>query len=77
MELDPLYVDTALRRWQKHTGKLAGAIHFIYMDWRHLPEILAAGRSTPSSRTCASGPRTTPAWALYRSQHQFVLACVN
>jgi hypothetical protein len=23
IELDPLYVDTALRRWQRHTGDLA------------------------------------------------------
>jgi ParB-like nuclease domain len=41
-----------------------GSIHFLFMDWRHLPELLAAaGRSTTNGRTCWSGTRATPARA--------------
>ena len=34
-------------------SSIDGSIHFIFMDWRHLPEILAAGECRP-----ISGPRT-------------------
>ena len=52
-----------------------GAIHFVCMDWRHMAELLDAGRKAvySSSRTSASGTRTTAAWAaFYRSKHELV-----
>jgi len=41
-----------------------GATAFVCMDWRHMGELLAAGRRTsPSSRTSWSGTRPTVGWA--------------
>ena len=43
----------------------SGSIHYICMDWRHLEELLAAGRDAYGElkKTSASGSRTTPGWA--------------
>jgi hypothetical protein len=41
-----------------------GSLHYIFMDWRHGEELLAAGRQTYGElKTFASGSRTTPVWA--------------
>lgn len=37
---------------------VAESLHYVCMDWRHMGELLAAGRVAYSS-----GPRTTPGWA--------------
>jgi ParB-like nuclease family protein len=39
-----------------------GAIAFIFMDWRHMGELLNAGEQVFSGRIFASGPRPTAAW---------------
>jgi hypothetical protein len=40
-----------------------GAIHFICMDWRHMNELLTAGKATtPNSRISASGAKTMADW---------------
>lgn len=51
-----------------------GAIHFICMDWRHLGEVLAAGRSTYSERKnlCVWAKTNGGMGSLYRSQHELV-----
>jgi DNA modification methylase len=53
---------------------LDGALHFVCMDWRHMEELLAAGKE------CYSGLLNVCVWAktcpglgsLYRSQHEMV-----
>ena len=52
-----------------------GAIHFQCMDWRHLPEILAAGTAayTDLKNICVWAKNNGGMGSLYRSQHEFVL----
>jgi DNA modification methylase len=51
-----------------------GAIHFQCMDWRHAPEILAAGETVYSElkNICVWAKTNGGMGALYRSQHEFV-----
>ena len=51
-----------------------GALQFIFMDWRHLGELLAAGRSvyTELKNVCVWIKNHTGMGALYRSRHELV-----
>jgi DNA modification methylase len=51
-----------------------GAIHFQCMDWRHVPEILAAGTAayTDLKNICVWAKNNGGMGSLYRSQHEFV-----
>ena len=51
-----------------------GAIHFVCMDWRHLPEILTAGTAnyTELKNICVWRKTNAGMGSLYRSQHEFV-----
>lgn len=51
-----------------------GAIHFICMDWRHLFELLTAGRSIYSEHKnlCVWTKTNGGMGSLYRSQHELV-----
>ena len=56
------FLTTVLGHLARHS--VDGAIHFVCMDWRHMGELLAAGRaSTANSRTSSCGTRPMPAWA--------------
>jgi DNA modification methylase len=52
-----------------------GAIHFICMDWRHLPELQAAGREVYSElkNLCVWNKSNAGMGSLYRSKHELVL----
>ena len=52
----------------------AGAIHFVCMDWRHLGEVLAAGKSAYSEfkNLCVWAKTNGGMGLLYRSQHELV-----
>lgn len=52
-----------------------GALHFVCMDWRHLPEILAAGRSAYDefANLCVWAKDNGGMGSLYRSQHELIL----
>ena len=52
-----------------------GALHFICMDWRHLGELLAAGRTVYSElKNLAVWVKNNPGMgSLYRSQHELIL----
>jgi len=40
-----------------------GSLHYLCIDWRHLGELLAAGRAAYGElKISASGSRTTPVW---------------
>jgi hypothetical protein len=42
-----------------------GSIHFLCMDWRHMAELLEAGRMAYTElKTCVYGPKTMRVWAL-------------
>ncbi len=52
-----------------------GAMHFWCMDWRHLSELFAAGRSNYSEckNLCVWNKTNAGMGSLYRSQHELVL----
>ncbi len=52
-----------------------GSLHIIFMDWRHLPEILTAGRSTYTAylNLCVWKKSQAGMGSLYRSQHELAL----
>lgn len=51
-----------------------GSIHFVFMDWRHMSEILAAGTSayTELKNLCVWAKTNGGMGSLYRSQHELV-----
>jgi len=51
-----------------------GAIHFVCMDWRHLGEVLAAGKRTFSDlkNICVWKKTNGGMGSLYRSQHEMI-----
>ncbi len=52
-----------------------GSVHTIFMDWRHLPEILAAGQRAYTSQLnlCVWSKSQAGMGSLYRSQHELAL----
>jgi DNA modification methylase len=56
-----------------------GSIHFICMDWRHLPEILTAGSQvyTELKNLCVWVKDKGGMGSFYRSQHELVLVYKN
>jgi DNA modification methylase len=52
-----------------------GSLHYICIDWRHLEELLAAGRKTYGElkNVCAWVKDNAGMGSLYRSQHELVL----
>ncbi|MGA3209547.1 MAG: DNA methyltransferase [Syntrophales bacterium] len=56
-----------------------GSIHAIFMDWRHLPEIISAGQQTYSAllNMCVWVKNQAGMGSLYRSQHELVLIYKN
>jgi DNA modification methylase len=51
-----------------------GAIHFQCMDWRHVPEMMAAGTAayTDLKNICVWAKNNGGMGSLYRSQHEFI-----
>ncbi|MEO0398436.1 MAG: DNA methyltransferase [Pseudomonadota bacterium] len=51
-----------------------GAVHFICMDWRHMAEVLAAGRDayTDLKNLCVWAKTNGGMGSLYRSQHELI-----
>ena len=51
-----------------------GSIHFIFMDWRHLGELLAAGREVYSElkNLCVWVKRNGGMGSFYRSRHELI-----
>jgi DNA modification methylase len=54
---------------------LGGSIHYVCMDWRHLDEVLAAGRDAYGElkNLCVWVKDNGGMGSLYRSQHELVL----
>lgn len=51
-----------------------GSLHFLFMDWRHMDELLAACRSvyTELKHVCVWVKNHTGMGALYRSRHELI-----
>lgn len=56
-----------------------GSIHYACIDWRHLPEILTAGRAAYAElkNLCVWAKDNAGMGSLYRSQHELVLVFKN
>ena len=52
-----------------------GSLHFVFMDWRHLAELLAAGREVYTSlqNLCVWVKNNGGMGSFYRSRHELVL----
>ena len=51
-----------------------GSLHYVFMDWRHLPDLVAAGRSVHEQwlNLCVWSKNNAGMGSLYRSQHELV-----
>ena len=65
--LERVFANLALR-------SIDGAIHFVCMDWRHVGEVLAAGKRTYADlkNICVWNKTNGGMGSLYRSQHEMV-----
>ena len=60
------------------THSTDGSIHYVCMDWRHLPEILGAGSVyTELKNLCVWAKDNAGMGSLYRSGHELVLVYKN
>jgi DNA modification methylase len=55
-------------------NSVQGSLHFICMDWRHMEELLTAGRTVYSElkNLCVWGKDNAGMGSLYRSQHELI-----
>lgn len=51
-----------------------GALHYVFMDWRHLPELMGAGQAVYDDwlNLCVWSKNNAGMGSLYRSQHELV-----
>jgi DNA modification methylase len=56
-----------------------GAIHYVFMDWRHMSELLAAGKAvyTELKNVCVWTKNNAGQGLFYRSQHELVFVFKN
>ena len=66
------FLETALNQMASHSSD--GAIHFVCMDWRHLFELLTAGRRVYDelNNVCVWNKTNGGLGSLYRSKHELV-----
>ncbi|MGO9606334.1 MAG: DNA-methyltransferase [Candidatus Binataceae bacterium] len=66
------FLSQALGLLVRHSAD--GSIHFICIDWRHMTELLAAGRQayTEHKNLCVWAKNNPGMGSLYRSQHELV-----
>ncbi|HRJ66361.1 MAG TPA: site-specific DNA-methyltransferase, partial [Alphaproteobacteria bacterium] len=71
------FLGTALGHMVDHSAD--GSIHFVCMDWRHIEELVAAGREVYSElkNICVWAKDNGGMGSLYRSQHEFVAVFKN
>jgi len=66
------FLQTSFSHMASHS--VDGAIHFIFMDWRHAGEIIAAGNAAfdDLKNVCVWDKKKGGMGSLYRSAHEFV-----
>jgi DNA modification methylase len=72
-----LFLEAVFRRMALNS--VDGAIHFVCMDWRHMTEMLAAGRKiyTELKNVCVWNKSNAGMGSFYRSKHELVFAWKN
>jgi DNA modification methylase len=80
-EMTPAAFTEFLTRGLKNMANfsLDGSIHYVCIDWRHLPEILAAGAIAYSEikNLCVWTKTNAGMGSFYRSQHELVVVFKN
>jgi DNA modification methylase len=71
------FLTMALRRVARHSK--SGSIHFICMDWRHMGELLSAGKQIYGKllNLCIWSKDNAGMGSLYRSRHELVFVFRN
>ena len=71
------FLNTSLRLLAKHST--SESVHFICMDWRHMGELLAAGRQSYDSllNVCVWVKNNGGLGSFYRSRHELVFVFRN
>ncbi len=71
------FLNTSLRLLARHST--AESVHFITMDWRHMGELLAAGRQSYDSllNVCVWVKNNGGMGSFYRSRHELVFVFRN
>ncbi len=66
------FLETVFRNLAGHSRY--GSLHFVFMDWRHVGEMIAAGKATYSElkNLCVWAKTNGGMGSLYRSQHELV-----
>jgi DNA modification methylase len=66
------FLTTSLRLLARYS--IAGSVHFIFIDWRHLGELLAAGKPIYNKvlNLCVWAKDCAGMGSLYRSQHELI-----
>ncbi len=71
------FLSTSLRLFAKYS--VSGSIHYVFMDWRHMRELLAAGGEAYDSllNLCVWTKDNGGMGSFYRSQHELVFVFRN
>lgn len=71
------FLKTALALVAEHAAD--GSLHYVFMDWRHLAELMAAGASVYAElkNLCVWNKTNAGMGSLYRSQHELVCVYKN
>jgi DNA modification methylase len=71
------FLETSFQCMASHSGN--GSIHYVFMDWRHIDEMMIAGRKIYSElkNICIWNKTKAGMGSLYRSQHEFVFVWLN
>jgi hypothetical protein len=75
-DMSPAQFREFLTGAMKHLAafSISGSIHYVFMDWKHMEEVLAAGRVayTELKNLCVWGKTSCGLGSFYRSQHELV-----
>jgi DNA modification methylase len=71
------FLTASLRLLSRYS--VGGSVHFVCMDWRHMAELIAAGREVYESllNLCVWAKNTGGMGSLYRSRHELVFVFSN
>ena len=71
------FLSTSLRLFAKYS--VSGSIHYLFIDWRHMRELLAAGGEAYDSllNLCVWVKDNGGMGSFYRSQHELILVFKN
>src|ERR1700691_4310626 len=71
------FLSSSLRLLARYST--SGSVHFVCMDWRHMGELLAAGKQVYDSllNLCVWAKNVGGLGSLYRSQHELVFVFRN